>query len=106
MTSSLRGIRKWFQARPRRKKRLKYGLIVLGVLLVIVAGMRPVSRATRSWQSRKLASQANDLMKNHQWREASRKSLDALQLHPSEPAAIDSVAHLLSLTGQSNAAMS
>src|SRR5690349_18516145 len=105
MTEAFQNVREWFQARPRRKTRLKYGLIGLVVLIAIGAAVRPAAHAVKGWQARRLAAQADLLMRNQQWNEASKKAMDAVKLRPNEPAAIDAIAHLLSRTGRSAPAL-
>src|SRR4051812_46294876 len=104
MSEQLRSLQRWFRARPRRLTRVKYGLIALALLMVMALAARPIVHSIKSWQARKLAAEANTLMQNQQWREATRKALDAAKLRPNEPAALEAVAHLLSRTGQSAAA--
>src|SRR3954452_20047413 len=105
MTELFENIGEWFRARPRRQTRLKYGLIGLAVLIVAGAAVRPTAHAIKAWQARRLAGEADMLMRNQQWNEASRKAMDAVKLRPTEPAAIDAVAHLLSRTGRSAPAL-
>jgi|tagenome__1003787_1003787.scaffolds.fasta_scaffold20975369_3 hypothetical protein len=105
MTEVFHNVREWFRARPRRQKRLKYGLIGLAILILLGAAVRPAAHAIKGWQARRLAGEANTLMQNQQWNEASKKAMDAVKLRPTEPAAIDAIAHLLSRTGRSGPAL-
>jgi tetratricopeptide (TPR) repeat protein len=105
MVAIYRNISAWFRRRPRRQKRLKYGLIALAVVAALAVSARPVAGLIRGWQSRRLAAEANALIQQGQWRDASKKALDAVRLRPDEPTAMDSVAHLLSRTRQSATAM-
>jgi Tfp pilus assembly protein PilF len=105
MSGFYRKTRRWFKARPRRKKYLRNGLIAFGVILTIAVSARPVSHLIKKWQAQRLAAEATVFMEKEDYAQASKKSLDALRLRPDEPAAMDAAAHLLSRTGQSIAAL-
>jgi hypothetical protein len=79
-------------------------MAVLGILLVAFLVAKPVVRATKAWQARRLAEEALVLLDQKDWNQAAKKTQAAFQLRPSEPAAWHAAAVLYSRTGQPNEA--
>ena len=84
-----------FIARGRRRLAGKILLIVGAIALVVFLGGKPVYRAIKAWQARRLAREANALMVEEKWTEASRRVQDAYLLRPNEPEAVRASARLL-----------
>ncbi len=84
-----------FIARRRRRLAGKILLIVGAIALVVFLGGKPVYRAIKAWQARRLAREANALMVEEKWTEASRRVQDAYLLRPNEPEAVRASARLL-----------
>lgn len=75
----------------------------LGIALYF--GAPKIGRATKAWQSRRLAREAFALIEQKQWNEADAKARDAYLLRPTEPEAWRATARLLSRVGQGPAAL-
>ena len=84
-----------FMARRRRRVLRKYLPAVIAVALAMFFGGKPAYRAVRAWQARRLAREANTLIDQEKWSEASRRVQDAYLLRPNEPEAVRVSARLL-----------
>lgn len=92
------------QAR-RFRRRLLFALpLLLAVLIACYFAARPVGRAVKAWQSRRLAREAFTLMDAGNWNEAGAKARDAYQIFPPEPESWRAIARLQSRTNQTAAA--
>ncbi|PYJ24066.1 MAG: hypothetical protein DME99_00755 [Verrucomicrobia bacterium] len=78
-------------------------ICALGIALYF--GAPRLGRATKAWQSRRLAREAFALIEQKQWSEAEAKARDAYLLRPTEPEAWRAIARLLSRAGQGSAAL-
>jgi tetratricopeptide (TPR) repeat protein len=91
--------------RKRRRQRLTIGGAVAILLLCLWLGVRPTGRAIKTWQAKRLARSASQLINQGRLDEASRKAIDALQLRHGEPEAWRSIAQLFTRAGRSTEAM-
>src|SRR5205814_535235 len=93
-----------------RAQRLRLFLF-LGVVAICALGIGVyfgaprLGRATKAWQSRRLAREAFALIEQKQWSEAEAKARDAYLLRTTEPEAWRAIARLLSRVGQGAAAL-
>ncbi len=86
----------------RRKRRILriYLPVLLTLALLVFFGGKPAYRGVRAWQARRVAREANALIAQEKWGEASRRAQDAYLLRPSEPEAVRVTARLLTRVGQ------
>lgn len=82
-----------------RRRRLTIWTGVAVLLVIAWFCYKPVGRAIKHWQSRRLAHSANRLIEEHRFDEAAKKARDAIQLSPGEVEAWRAIAGLLSRTG-------
>lgn len=101
----LRRIIAWIKARQRRRR----AFVVCAVFMVLgLSGWffgPPVSHRVKGWQARRIAAQADELIRHEQWADASKKLRAAMQLRPSEPAVWAATARLLSRAGRGDLAL-
>ncbi len=89
----------------RRRLWRTYVPLVLVLLLGGYFGGRPAWRAAKAFQARRIAGEANALIEEEKWADASKRASDAMMLSFTEPASIRVNAHLLSRVGRSNDAV-
>lgn len=89
------------EVQARKRRRLL--IICLAALPLLLAGGwfggRPVVRAIKAWQARRIAAQAEILTDAESWREALTKVQDACQLRITEPAVMRAAARYLTRVG-------
>jgi hypothetical protein len=78
---------------------------ICALCVALYFGAPSLGRATKAWQSRRLAREAFALIEQKQWSEAEAKARDAYLLRPTEPEAWRAIARLLSRVGQGTAAL-
>lgn len=76
-------------------------LSIAAVMTCLLFAARPTGREIKSWQARRLARGATELIDQGKYKEAAAKARDALQLRRNEPEAWRPIARLLTQSGQS-----
>lgn len=84
-----------FMARRWRRWTRRYVPVAFALALLIYFGGKPSYRAVRGWQAKRIAREANALIAQEKWSEASRRVQDAYLLRPNEPEAVRASARLL-----------
>lgn len=80
-------------------------MIFLAFLIVAGIAAKPVTRAVKGFQARRLAHQARDLIDKNEWDNATKKARDAYRLRSTEPETWRTVALLLTRMNQGSAAL-
>ena len=95
------------EIRARRLRRLLLLAIPAAAAVAVATYLAApsIGRAIKTWQSRRIASEAFALIDQKKWSEAEAKARDALLLRPTEPEAWRAAARLLSRMGNGAAAL-
>lgn len=102
---SFPALMQWLRDDPDRLRLFKRALIVFVLLVVAAIAARPVTRAVKGWQARRLAAESIVLTDKQDFLPAGKKALDAYRLRPFEVEAWYAVAYFLSRTGQATDAL-
>jgi len=91
------------QRRAKRRRLLILGGGVLALALIVFFTAKPAGRAIKSFQARRHAARAFELIEKEKWSEARSEALAAYQLRQNEPEALRAVARYLTRTRQQQA---